>query len=102
MFDLIMLCCISILFLVIGTSMVRGNIKWLHSYHRKRIQQKDEPIVGKWCGIGLYIIGIGILLTGILQYLGMDESINYVIIPTLVIGIGMNTFVIFKYNKGLF
>lgn len=100
--ELLILSSLSLILFGIAHSMYKGNINWLHSYHRKRIEEKDYSVVGKWCGIGLYLIGIGILVMGILLYLGKEKLSSYVLIPFLAIGIGINLYVIIKYNKGLF
>lgn len=59
---------ISCLFVFFGQSMYKGNIKWLHSYQRKRIQEQNVPKVGKMCGIGCLIIAITMALSAILIY----------------------------------
>lgn len=100
---------LGVFILILGISNMRGNISSLHWYHRRRVAEEDRLPFGRIVGIGTIIIGISIMLAGILSFTAEQTQnelftlISSVVIAVgLVIGLGMNFFAMFKYNKGIF
>ncbi|MBQ1977455.1 MAG: hypothetical protein II225_01765 [Ruminococcus sp.] len=98
------ICCI-----VIGILNTRGNISFLHSYHRHRVTEEDRIPFGRQVGLGTIIIGCAITISGIL--LGLSSIIGtdtLAIIGTILMiaGLAAGLFIVFramfKYNKGIF
>lgn len=82
-------------FLVLGYFLgVKQKISLLHSYHYKRVMEEDKPIVCKWSGIGVTIVGVGILLMPLL-----GETVGSIV---ALLGLVPSLGVIIKYNHGLF
>ncbi len=95
--------------IVLGISNMRGNISSLHSYHRKRVSEADRRPFGKLVGVGTIIIGGAMMLTGVCFFaaeklsLGVLEAVGTgVLIASIIIGLGISFYAMFKYNKGIF
>ena len=107
--ELVIFAVMGIVFIVIGIINMRGNIDTLHSYHRHRVAKEDVKPMGKLIGIGMFIIGgtmlpAGVLfmLDGLLSVPALSLAGSVVLVIGLVVGVGLNLYAIFKYNKGLF
>ena len=108
MAEVISMFLIGLVMIFIGISNMKGNISSLHSYHRKRITEKDKPIVGKKVGVGTILCGFAISSNAIFRLLEILTKMK--IFDTLcgvsllmgLVGIGIVLFTINKYNKGLF
>ncbi len=87
---------------VIGIINIMGNISTVHSYNRKRVKEEDVPKYGKAVGIGTLIIGLAIIANFILILIDMTKASPFVLIPSLVIGVGFMLYAQLKYNKGIF
>ena len=46
---------------------LKRKVSILHSYHYKNVKEEDLPVYCRLVGIGLALIGLGIVLTGILN-----------------------------------
>ncbi|MDD8048237.1 MAG: DUF3784 domain-containing protein [Thomasclavelia sp.] len=94
---------IGVLMLVIGYLLVfKQKINLLHSYHYKRVQEKDKPTVCRYTGLGNIIIGIGMIVEPIFAYL-ISETVGLIICCVFVgVGVIIAVLVIMKYNNGLF
>lgn len=100
---------LGILFICIGISNRKGNISTLHSYHRKRVSEEDILPFGKMVGIGMIIIGVAMVLMGVLSFMAsrLNNDIyliagTVVLIVSLVVGLVIIFWAMFKYNKGIF
>ena len=100
---------IGVVCIIIGISNRKGNISLLHSYHRKRVSDEDRLPFGKLVGLGTIIIGVALILVGGLHFVAniVQENIysilaNVILIVGLVIGLGINFYAMFRYNKGIF
>lgn len=59
---------VGILCIVMGLLLrVKQKISLLHDYHYKNVKKEDIPAYTKKMGIGLIIIGVGVLITGIIN-----------------------------------
>lgn len=95
--------------IIIGILNTKGNISMLHSYHRKRVTEENRLPFGKAVGLGMIIIGVSFILFGTLMFTAscLEKSFLSVIasialIVGLVLGLGINFYAMFKYNKGIF
>ena len=100
---------VSIIFIVIGISNIRGNISSLHSYHRNRVSPQDVIPYGRCVGIGMIIIAIGMIIFSIFSAIAFfTEIVMFSTIGTvfLIIGLVVGLIIVFgamiKYNKGIF
>lgn len=87
---------------ILGIINMTGNVATIHWYHRTRIKKEDIKKYGMLVGVGTLIIGISIILAGILQMIFELESLEYITIIGLVIGLTLFVYAQFKYNKGIF
>lgn len=100
---------LGILLIVLGVLAVRGNVSMLHSYHRKRVSQADLLPFGRLIGIGNFVIGGGMIVSGVLPFVADRQGIPalfvaaYVLLGvTLLTGLGISFYAMIKYNKGIF
>lgn len=109
MADSIISIIVGIFCIVIGILNTKGNISFLHSYHRHRVTEEDRIPFGRQVGLGTIIIGCAITISGIL--LGLSSIIGtdtLAIIGTILMisGLAVGLFIVFramfKYNKGIF
>ncbi len=90
--------CISIL----GNFNWRGNIASIHWYNRTRITKENAKKYGKAMGLGTMIMGISMTLTGLLQMIFDMESLWYITLVGIIVGLAFMLYGQFKYNKGIF
>ena len=109
MFELISTIAIGIFLTIIGVINMSGNISMLHSYHRNNVKEEDKKPFGKVVGLGTIICGVAIIIKGVIdfiEYYAKIESLklvsNVVLIVGLLLGLGLSTYAIIKYNKRLF
>lgn len=95
--------------IVIGAINMSGNISTLHSYHRNNVKEENRKPFGKMVGLGGIICGATIIIKGVIDLIenyAKIESLkvvgNVVLIVGLILGLGLSTYAIIKYNKRLF
>ena len=100
---------VGVVCIVLGISNMRGNISYLHSYHRSRVSEEDRIPFGKQVGLGTIIVGIGIIVYSVLSSVTLyTENDIFILVGTavLIIGIILGLVISFramiKYNKGIF
>lgn len=105
----IVLAIVGVICIAIGISNRKGNISLLHSYHRKRVAEKDVLPFGKTVGLGMIIVGISVILMGGFSFAAsMTQQDIYLIVGTValivgvVVGLGISFYAMIKYNKGIF
>jgi len=86
---------------VLGIVNITGNISTIHSYNRRRVKEEDVPKYGKAIGTGTLIIGASLVAAFCLAF-WKEVSIAFIVLPSLVIGLGFILYGQFKYNKGIF
>ena len=92
---------IGITILITGVENLRGDIRLIHSYNRKRVKEEDIPKYGKVVGIGNIIIGVSILIGVAISF--VDENLmGYPAVVGTIIGLGFILYGQFRYNRGLF
>ena len=86
----------------IGVLNVKGNISTVHSYNRRRVKEEDVPKYGKAVGTGTLIIGLSLVASFFVLTCWKETAIPFVLIPSVIIGLGFILYGQFKYNKGIF
>ena len=71
----------SILFIIIGISIYKGNIELIHSYHQENVT--DKVGYGKAMGKALIIFSLPLIISGVLA-LFIENSI-----PVIILIVGM-------------
>lgn len=99
--DNIILLVFGILFIVIGTMNMKGDISSIHWYHRTRIKEKDRKQYGKLVGLSTIIIGIFMVFDFFLKVFFSFET-DLILIIGFVLGIVLFIYAQIKYNKGIF
>lgn len=98
----IILLVIGLLISALGIVNISGNISTIHSYNRRKVREEDIPKYGRVMGSGTLIIGISLILSFALISLDVDISIDYIVIPAVIVGVAIMLYGQFKYNKGIF
>ena len=100
---------IGIVCIILGISNRKGNIKSLHSYHRKRVLEKDKIPFGRMVGLGTIIIGSSIIAFDILTIITSIFKMeiftligNILLIIGFITGFTISLLAMIKYNKGIF
>ena len=90
----------SILFIIIGISIYKGNIELIHSYHQENVT--DKIGYGRAMGKALIIFSIPMLISGVIAL--FTESVLPVIILILGMVVGFIPIVRAqrKFNGGMF
>ena len=94
----------------LGVLAFKGNVKYLHSYHVKRVSEENKKPFCLLVGIGHTIIGLFVIIANVFTTVayvkgGSDTltTISTVIaLAGLVIGIAICFYAMIKYNKGIF
>ena len=95
----IMLLILGVFISVIGIVNIKGNISTIHSYNRRK--EEDIPKYGKAVGTGTLIIGISLVLGFIVSFWS-EETMGFIILPAVIVGLGFMLYGQIKYNKGIF
>lgn len=100
---------VGILCVLLGRSVIRGNLSLIQSYHQSRVSEADKTVFGKQVGLGILLIGIGLIVFSVLSvitvYTGMDVFLltgTVLLAGFLVAGLIVIFHTIRKYNKGIF
>jgi len=98
-----------ILIVILGIGNLKGDTRSIHWYHRQRVSDEDLPMFGKLMGIGTICCGVGLTLFGLcalpvlLAELEIFNAIGMgLLITSLVGGLGISLYAMFKYNRGVF
>ena len=95
--------------IVLGISIMKGNLSSLQPYHIKRVSDEDRIPFGRRVGLGMVLCGIAIVIFSVLATITLyTENSRYIVIGAvcmavgLIVGIAISIRAIIKYNKGLF
>lgn len=103
--DFIITLLLGILICVMGAINMTGNISTLHKYHRQRVTEENRKPFGKLVGLGTLVIGVGLIIFSVFNFInvGILTTLGMIIlIVNIVVGMGLNFYAMFKYNKGIF
>ena len=97
---------VSILIFVIGLSIHRGNTGLIHDYHRTRVRESERLAYGRAFAKGLFVLGAGLLLSGVIALFGSDGPLLIASQTALFAGIAVSLVILIKvqkrYNGGMF
>lgn len=100
--EYIILLVLGICIIILGIVNIKGNISAIHWYNRRKITQETSKQYGKAMGIGSVIIGLSMSITAILQMIFKIETLWYITVIGIVIGLIFMLYGQIKYNKGIF
>lgn len=94
---------IGILFMLLGYLIgVKGKIQLIHSYHYKRVKDKDKKAYTRLMGFGIGVIGAFIIIASFL-YLGFGTNgAASALFSGIILGLGIIVYAQYKYNGGIF
>ena len=96
--ELIVLLIIGIIFLIVGWSIwKREKINLIHDYHYKNVAEADKKEYTALMGKGAIIIGIGIILTGIIDFI-TQTGWGIAFGGCFIGGLGLMIYAGMKYN----
>ena len=99
--DRSMLLILGLLLAVIGIVNIRGNIRTIHSYNRRKVREEDVPKYGRAVGGGTLVMGIGMLAAFPVSFRS-ETAAAWILLPAIVVGLILILYGQFKYNKGIF
>lgn len=100
--EYIILLILGVCFIILGIFNIKGNISSIHWYNRRKITQETSKQYGKAMGIGSVIIGLSMSINAILQMIFKIETLWYITVIGIVIGLTFMLYGQIKYNKGIF
>ena len=78
---------------------VKKKISLLHDYHYDKVAEEDKNIFCTLSGVGVFIIGIGILLSGVIIAI-TDSPLSLIAFAiTFVVGLGFLIYAGARYNR---
>lgn len=80
----------------------KGKVELLHSYHYKKTSPDNVKIFTRKIGLGLFVIGLGMLVTSIIGLLGYERLGVGIGISSAVVGVVFLIYVTIKYNGSLY
>lgn len=70
MFELVLMVVLGLLFLYLGWCIwKRKEITLIHSYHYKKVSEEDKKDYTEEMGKSIIVLGIGMILTGIIDFI---------------------------------
>lgn len=100
--DRLMLIAFGIVFIVLGSFNMKGNIATIHWYNRRKVSPQDQMPYCRLVGLGTIVIGAAMIVSALLQaVVGTDVGVA-VMLPGILAGLILILIAQFKYNKGLF
>lgn len=70
MFELILMMFLGFLFLILGWRIwKKEQITLIHSYHYTKVSEDDKKFYTEKMGKGIIVVGIGMILTGIIDFI---------------------------------
>ena len=93
---------IGTLLAVLGIFNMKGNIASIHWYNRRRVTKENQKPYCMCMGLGTLIIGIGIIVSGVVQAFAGVEIGSVFIVIGVVVGLTLMLYAQFKYNRGIF
>lgn len=99
--DNILLLVFGICLSVLGIINIKGNISTIHSYNHRNVKEEDIPKYGKAVGTGTLVIGASLILSYLVTFWN-QASIDYIVLPAMVVGLAFILYGQLKYNHGIF
>lgn len=103
MFELILLLSMGILFLIIGFRIwKKEQITLIHDYHYKKVSEIDRKPYTEKMGKACVIIGVGMTLTGVIDYVSTSSYGWICSVSCLIYAFVTMIKAQYKYNGGIF
>jgi flagellar biosynthesis protein FlhB len=103
LFELIMMNVLGVIFIYIGFMILKKEkISLIHSYHYQKVKECDKKAYSQMIGIGVLLMGIGMILTGIIDYITKTAYGWFFFGGFFIIGIVIMFKAQNKYNGGVF
>jgi len=93
---------LGIFLIILGYFNMQGNIGSIHRYHRHRVQPEDILPFGRLMGMGTAIVGAGLILFAVLEYLLLPVIAAVLLCIAAAAGLGISFYAMIRYNKGIF
>lgn len=91
---------VGVVFLVVGWLIwKKEKISLLHDYERNKVAEEDKKAFCTLSGIGVFVIGVSLLITGILLALTDSPASFLVFAVGFFTGLAMLIFAGAKYNR---
>lgn len=93
---------LGVLISILGCLNIKGDIRSIHWYNRRKVTPENAPKYGRAVGSGTLIIGLSLMLTALLEMLLYTESVYYITLVGIVVGLVLILYGQWKYNHGIF
>ena len=93
---------LSVLCLVLGVKIRKGNTKLIHDYHQTHIKESDLLEYGKEFSNGMFTLTGALLLSGILYLIGSPIGAIGILFAGILVSVLIFVKVQKKYNGGIF
>lgn len=100
--DYLSLAALGILLIILGSFNIRGNIASIHWYNRRKVTKENQLPYCRLVGFGTMIIGIGMLISAVIQATVSILAGSSLMLFSVVIGIALMIYAQIKYNHGIF
>ena len=87
---------------ILGSFNIKGNIASIHWYNRRKVTKESQLPYCRLVGFGTVLIGLGMILSAVIQVLINIEAGAMVTVFFLLIGLSMIVYAQIKYNRGIF
>ena len=95
---------VGLLFAVISIAIYKGKTDLIHDYHQTKVE--DKAAYGKDFGKAMFVVALGMILSGIISLFGDSEAVAKISVAVLFVGIIIGIVCIIvvqkKYNNGIF
>ena len=110
MLEIVVVYLVGLAVIFLGVLAFKGNVKYLHSYHVKRVTEENKKPFCLLVGIGHTIIGLFIIIANVFTTIAFVKGAsatfttlsNVIALAGLVIGFAICFYAMIKYNKGIF
>ena len=93
---------VGVVFMILAKKISDGKIELIHDYHWKNVREKDKPFYTKEFSKGIYVIGIGLLVSGVAIYMEKSLFILIALFGSIIAGGYILNKVQKKYNGSWF
>ncbi len=101
--ELIVLPILGVVFIYLGYLIwKKEKISLIHSYHYTKVKEQDKKAYTQLMGKGVLLMGIGMILTGVIDYVTKTAYGWFVFGFFFIIGFIIITIAQKRYNGGLF
>lgn len=100
--DRLMLIAFGVIFIVLGSFNMKGNIATVHWYNRRKVSKEDQLPYCRLVGLGTIVFGTSMIVSALLQAVVSIEIGAAMMLPGILVGLVLILVAQFKYNKGLF